>query len=176
MNRADLERLGRDDLITRAETAGVTRARILTRPELVDELLLRSSVDHATKQRSRGFFGRARDLLASVVEQGLNLPDAAQKIRALGAPPPSRATGPAALPTVTLAEIYVAQGHRGRAVETLDVDGANAPRSFAFQKPSFLCYKWTFQRVQVARRAPRFPTGDGRPLVEPMPAQAMLCT
>ena len=120
MNRAELERLGRDDLITRAETAGVTRARILTRPELVDELLLRSSADHATKQRSRGFFGRARDLLASVVEQGLNLPDAAQKIRAIGAPPPSRPTGPAALPTVTLAEIYVAQGHRHRAVETLE--------------------------------------------------------
>jgi|HubBroStandDraft_4_1064222.scaffolds.fasta_scaffold136627_2 hypothetical protein len=120
MNRADLERLGRDDLITRAETAGVTRARILTRPELVDELLLRSTADRATKQRSRGFFGRARDLLASVVEQGLNLPDAAQKIRAIGGPPPARSTAPAALPTVTLAEIYVAQGHRSRAVETLD--------------------------------------------------------
>jgi hypothetical protein len=120
MNRADLERLGRDDLVTRAETAGVTRARILTRPELVDELLLRSSVDHATKQRSRGFFGRARDLLASVIEQGLNLPDAAQKIRAIGAVPPAPPSAPAALPTVTLAEIYVAQGHRGRAVETLE--------------------------------------------------------
>jgi len=131
MNRADLERLGRDDLITRAETAGVTRARILTRPELVDELLLRSSVDHATKQRSRGFFGRARDLLASVVEQGLNLPDAAQKIRALGAPLPPRASGPAALPTVTLAEIYVAQGHRGRAVETLDAVLAHEPEHAA---------------------------------------------
>jgi hypothetical protein len=82
MNRAELEGLDRDALIARAEAAGVTRARILTRPELVDELLLRSAADHATKQRSRGLFGRARDLLASVVERGLNLPDAAERIRA----------------------------------------------------------------------------------------------
>ena len=53
MNRVELERLDRDALITRAEEAGVTRARILTRPELVDELLLRSATDQATKQRTR---------------------------------------------------------------------------------------------------------------------------
>src|ERR1019366_5562545 len=88
MNRAELEGLDRAALIARAEAAGVTRARILTRPELVDELLLRSAADHATKQRSRGLFGRARDLLASVVERGLNLPDAAERIRAVGGPPP----------------------------------------------------------------------------------------
>src|SRR5450432_579901 len=121
MNRAELEGLDRDALIARAEAAGVTRARILTRPELVDELLLRSAADHATKQRSRGLFGRARDLLASVVERGLNLPDAAERIRAVGGPPPPPPPGaPAALPTVTLAEIYAAQGHRTRAIETLD--------------------------------------------------------
>src|SRR5271166_595063 len=120
MNRAELERLDREDLILRAETAGVTRARILTRPELVDELLLRSSTDYATKQRSRGLFGRARDLLASVVERGLNLPDAAERIRAMGGVVASRPSAPAALPTVTLAEIYAAQGHRERAIETLD--------------------------------------------------------
>jgi hypothetical protein len=33
---------------------------------------------------------------------------------------PSRPSAPAALPTVTLAEIYAAQGHRDRAIETLD--------------------------------------------------------
>jgi hypothetical protein len=121
MNRVELERLDRDALISRAEAAGVTRARILTRPELVDELLLRSATDQATKQRSRGLFGRARDLLASVVERGLNLPDAAERIRAVGSDlPPSHARAPAALPTVTLAEIYAAQGHRDRAIETLD--------------------------------------------------------
>jgi hypothetical protein len=121
MNRVELEGLDRDALISRAEAAGVTRARILTRPELVDELLLRSAADHATKQRSRGLFGRARDLLASVVERGLNLPDAAERIRSVGGDlPPLRPRAPAALPTVTLAEIYAAQGHRDRAIETLD--------------------------------------------------------
>ncbi|HEY8088837.1 MAG TPA: DUF4912 domain-containing protein [Polyangiaceae bacterium] len=127
MNRADLERLDRDALIARAEAAGVTRARILTRPELVDELLIRSTVDPAAKKKARGFFGVARDLLASVVERGLNLPDAADRIRTLGAPLPSRRSAPAALPTVTLAEIYAAQGHRERAVETLQSVLAREP-------------------------------------------------
>jgi hypothetical protein len=121
MNRVELEALDRDELVARAEAAGVTRARILTRPELVDELLLRSAADQATKVRARGLFGRARDLLASVVELGLNLPDAADRIRSVGGPvPTSRPGAPAALPTVTLAEIYAAQGHRDRATETLD--------------------------------------------------------
>jgi hypothetical protein len=120
MNRAELEALDRDALIARAEASGVTRARILTRPELVDELLLRSAGDPASKQRSRGLFGRARDLLARVVERGLNLPDAADRIRAVGGPLPPPPGAPAALPTVTLAEIYAAQGHRTRAIETLD--------------------------------------------------------
>jgi hypothetical protein len=117
--RAELEQLNRDALIARAEDAGVTRARVLTRPELVDELLLRSVVEPAAKQRARGFFGLARDLLARVVERGLNLPDAADTIRALGLQPPSRRLVASALPTVTLAEIYAAQGHRDRAIETL---------------------------------------------------------
>ncbi len=121
MTRAELERLDRDALIARAEQAGVARARILTRPELVDELLLRTTPDATDRRRARGFFGVARDLLARVVERGLNLPDAAETIRAIGTPVPgSRRSAPAALPTVTLAEIYAAQGHRDRAIETLE--------------------------------------------------------
>jgi hypothetical protein len=120
MTRAELEHLDRDTLIARAEEAGVTRARILTRPELVDELLLRTTADPAVKHTARGLFGIARDLLARVVERGLNRPDAAERIRTLGGPPPSRRSAPAALPTLTLAEIYAAQGHRKRAVETLE--------------------------------------------------------
>lgn len=120
MNRTELERLDREALIARAEQAGVTRARILTRLELVDELLLRSSADRAQKQQARGLFGRARDLLARVVERGLHLPDAADRLRALGGETVPRPRPPAALPTVTLAEIYAAQGHRDRAIETLD--------------------------------------------------------
>jgi hypothetical protein len=120
MNRAELERLDRETLIVRAEGAGVTRARILTRPELVDELLVRSTADEASKKRARGFFGLARDLVARVIERGLHLPDAAERIRTLGTAPPNRRSAPAALPTVTLAEIYAAQGHRDRAIETLE--------------------------------------------------------
>jgi hypothetical protein len=119
-SRADLERLDRDALIALAEKAGVTRARILTRPELVDELLLRSAGDDSTRRKARGLFGVARDLIARVVERGLHLPDAAERIRTLDIPEPPRRSAPAALPTVTLAEIYAAQGHKERAVETLE--------------------------------------------------------
>jgi uncharacterized protein DUF4912/tetratricopeptide repeat protein len=117
--RAELEGLDREALIARADAAGVARARILTRPELVDELLLRSATDHVTKERARGLFGRARDLLARLVERGLNKPEAADRIRAVGRPL-DRPSAPAALPTLTLAEIYVAQGYRARAMETLE--------------------------------------------------------
>ena len=124
MDRSELERLDRDALIARAEANGVPRARILTRPELVDELLLRGSEAREDVQRVRGFFGRARDLLARVVERGLHLPDAAERLRARaavaggGSLPLRSAASP--LPTVTLAEIYAAQGHRERAVQTLE--------------------------------------------------------
>jgi hypothetical protein len=119
-SRPELERLDRDALIGLAEKAGVSRARILTRPELVDELLLRSAGDDPARRRARGLFGVARDLIARVVERGLHLPDAADRIRTLDLPAPARPRAPAALPTVTLAEIYAAQGHKERAVETLE--------------------------------------------------------
>lgn len=120
MDRSDLERLDRDVLIERAASLGVARARVLTRAELVDELILRGPDDVVDKQRTRGFFGVARDLLADVVERGLNLPDAAERIRRHGGLTPAIcARAPAALPTVTLAEIYAAQGHVARAVETI---------------------------------------------------------
>src|SRR5512138_1312632 len=123
MNRAELEGLDRETLVARAEETGIRRARILTRPELVDELLRADrSADDVELKKARGFFGRARDLLARVVERGLHLPDAADRIRsmALGTLPPSvPRVDTQAVPTVTLAEIYAAQGHRERAVETL---------------------------------------------------------
>jgi hypothetical protein len=122
MNRSELEGLDRDALIVRAEALGVARARILTRPELIDELLVRAATREASAgrlERARGFFGRARDLLARVVEKGLHLPEAAEIIRAAGPSPPPPRTVTSALPTVTLAEIYATQGHKARAVETL---------------------------------------------------------
>lgn len=124
MDRAELEDLDRESLVVKAQAAGIRRARILTRPELIDELLrLDAGGDAAQLKRSRGFFGRARDLVARVVERGLHLPDAAERIRALSRGAPNDSTvlrpEPQALPTVTLAEIYAAQGHPARAIETL---------------------------------------------------------
>src|SRR6185295_2130682 len=84
MDRAELEGVDRESLVVRAQAAGIRRARILTRPELIDELLrLDPTTDEAQLKRSRGFFGRARDLVARVVERGLHLPDAADRIRTL---------------------------------------------------------------------------------------------
>ena len=123
MDRGELEGLDRESLVVRAQAAGIRRARILTRPELIDELLrLDPTADDAQLRKSRGFFGRARDLVARVVERGLHLPDAADRIRTIAMGPTTLSvprTEPQAMPTVTLAEIYAAQGHRGRAVETL---------------------------------------------------------
>ena len=121
--RAELEDLDRESLVIRAQAAGIRRARILTRPELIDELLrLDQNVDSAQLKKSRGFFGRARDLVARVVERGLHLPDAAERIRELTGdtvPYSPARIEPQAMPTVTLAEIYAAQGHPKRAIETL---------------------------------------------------------
>ncbi len=115
MVRRDLEGLSREELIRRADAAGIVRARALTMAELIDELILTNEKKTGEK-RPRGWFGRARDLLTSVIDRGLALPDAPRKRPAprIGnaAPPP--------LPTVTLAEIYAAQGHVERAITTLD--------------------------------------------------------
>jgi hypothetical protein len=123
MDRAELERLDREGLVHRAQAAGVRRARLLTRPELVDELLrLDTAIDPSQLKKTRGLFGRARDLLSRVVERGLHLPDAADRLRAaLGTAPLAYVPRPEpqAVPTVTLAEIYAAQGHKRHAIDTL---------------------------------------------------------
>ena len=117
MQRHQLQRLSREELIREAEGAGVPRPRTLTAAELIDEILKRTATSDRERARSRGWLGRARDLLATVVEKGLHLPDAAAAIRSgpKGWPPP-----PPPLATVTLAEIYAAQGHLERAVGVLD--------------------------------------------------------
>jgi hypothetical protein len=123
MDRAELERLDRESLVLKAQAAGIRRARVLTRPELVDELLrLDPAMDPTQLKKTRGFFGKARDLLSKVVERGLHLPDAADRLRAaLGNPLPQvPRPEPQAVPTVTLAEIYAAQGHKQRAIDTLE--------------------------------------------------------
>ncbi|MFO0742789.1 MAG: tetratricopeptide repeat protein [Labilithrix sp.] len=122
MDRAELEKLDRESLVQRAQALGLKRARVLTRPELIDELLRRNpQVEPSQMKRTRGFFGLARDLLSRVVERGLHLPDAAERFRqALSEPVPQvPRPEPQAIPTVTLAEIYASQGHKQRAIETL---------------------------------------------------------
>jgi len=107
----------REQLIAQAERHGIPRPRVLTQPELVDEIIGRTTKGDRERARARGWLGRARDLLAQVVEKGLHLPEAARVLRqedkSWPAPPPP-------LPTVTLAEIYAAQGHFERAIAVLD--------------------------------------------------------
>jgi len=126
MQRRDLEGLTREELIAHAERLEVPRPRTLTHAELIDEILTRSVRNVRDRARARGFLGRARDLLARVVERGLHLPDAARALRGGSTsdpwPPP-----PPPLPTVTLAEIYAAQGHLDRAITVLDEVIAREP-------------------------------------------------
>src|SRR5450432_1402089 len=122
----ELERLSREQLILKARVLGVERAELMTRVELRDEIVRRSEPDPAQQKRARGLLGVARDLVASVVEAGLNLPDAAALIRGEG----SREgdwKGPPPVATVTLAEIYAAQGHLERALRMLDEVLAKEP-------------------------------------------------
>ena len=166
MDRGELEDLDRESLVVRAQAAGIRRARILTRPELIDELLrLDPDADAAQLKKSRGFFGRARDLVARVVERGLHLPDAADRIRtiALGTGPSSSVprTEPQAMPTVTLAEIYAAQGHKQRAVETL--------RRVLEREPDHAAARALLARLEdVAYVAPQ-PRLPAEPEIEPEP-------
>src|SRR5580704_15311097 len=118
MERQDLERMNREQLIAQAERLGIPRPRVLTQPELIDELIARTTKNERERAKARGWLGHARDLLARVVEKGLHLPEAARALRGGGGEPWPAAPPP--LPTVTLAEIYAAQGHFERAIATLD--------------------------------------------------------
>lgn len=161
--REELEGLDRESLVIRAQAAGIRRARILTRPELIDELLrLDPSADEGQLRRSRGFFGRARDLVARVVERGLHLPDAADRIRTLtGADLPysARRNEPQAMPTVTLAEIYAAQGHHKRAIETL--------RRVLEREPEHVAAQTLLARLEDEAYVPPAPQLPPEPEIEP---------
>jgi hypothetical protein len=115
---SQIESVSRSDLIARAEALGVEKADVLTRAELIDEIVKRSVADPLERRLARGLLGVARDLVARVVERGLHLPDAAALIRGLQQVTLTPVTPPIA--TVTLAEIYAGQGHRGRALAVLD--------------------------------------------------------
>lgn len=80
VDRNELEALDRESLVTRARNLGVERAEVLTRLEIIDEILSSSIPDEQERRVARGLLGRARDLVARVVEKGLNLPDAALRL------------------------------------------------------------------------------------------------
>jgi hypothetical protein len=126
MESPALESLGRDDLILHARRLGVAKPELLTRVELKDEIVRLSESDERRRSQLRGWLGVARDLIADIVEQGLHLPDAAAlirgEVRVTASPTPPRAVA-----TVTLAEIYAAQGHLQRALGILDELLANEP-------------------------------------------------
>jgi hypothetical protein len=118
-SRDALEEMTREDLLAEARRIGARRPEVMTRVELVDEVLRLTTPNPIERKKVRGWLGVARDLVASVVEQGLNLPDAAAMIRGDIRFEPLRAPqSPVA--TVTLAEIYGAQGHYDRAFGILD--------------------------------------------------------
>ena len=111
--------LSRLELLKLAQTLNVSDADVMTRAEL------RAAIERARKPEPRlppqpaTWLGVARRLLASVVERGLHLPDAAAVIRG-DAPLRPIPSGPPPVATVTLARIYAAQGHLERGIATLD--------------------------------------------------------
>lgn len=117
--------MSRDDLVAKARALGVERPELMTRVELGDEIVQRSQPDPNAQRKARGWLGVARDLVASVVESGLNLPDAAAVIR--GERGEFEPKGPGPVATVTLAEIYAAQGHTDRARAMVDEVLAGEP-------------------------------------------------
>lgn len=119
MDRQKLEGLTREELVALAGELGIVRPRSLTVPELIDEIVTRTATNERDKARSRGWLGRARSLLASVIERGLHLPDVAKALRNAPATKPWP-VAPTPLATMTLAEIYAAQGFLDKALQILD--------------------------------------------------------
>jgi hypothetical protein len=108
----------RVELVEKARQLGVERPERMTRLELRDEIQ-RLTGPRGAQEEPRGLLGAARSMLASMVEAGLNMPEAAAVIRG-EAGFDVRVKNQPPVATVTLAEIYAAQGHRKRALRMLD--------------------------------------------------------
>jgi hypothetical protein len=116
----DGEQRSREDLLRQAQALGIEHPENMTRVELARAIaqLEGSTTPKASSSKASSWLEIARQLLAAVVEQGLNMPDAAALIRGetkLGEPPKPQPP----LATVTLAKIYAAQGHVTRALTVL---------------------------------------------------------
>lgn len=126
MDRQKLEGLTREELVALAGELGITRPRSLTVPELIDEIVSRTMANERDRARSRGWLGRARNLLAGVIERGLHLPEVAKALRNAPSTKPWP-VAPPPLATMTLAEIYAAQGHLDKALHVIDEILAREP-------------------------------------------------
>lgn len=124
MRREELEALDRDALLAEAQRVGVARPQVLTREEILDAIEAIEERAAGSNDGGQRFLVRARRLLADFVERGLNLPQAADRIRAN---PGAASAEPQPVATVTLAEIYAAQGHHDRALTVLDQVLAREP-------------------------------------------------
>ncbi len=107
----------RHELIATALELGIERPETLTQQQLVERIQRASENPGRPDPGSEGsgWLSVARHLVARVVEQGLNMPEAAKLIGGSKSSAQQRAP----LPTVTLAQIYISQGHLGRARSTL---------------------------------------------------------
>jgi hypothetical protein len=169
IDRRELYKMTRDQLIARAGKLGVSRPEVLTQAELTDEIISRST-SKPRRRKMRGWLGRARDLVARVVERGLHLPDAAKRFTT----PPSAlaAKAPPPLPTMTLAEIYAAQGYLAKAVEVLDEVLASDQ---AHQEAQRLCDKLVqkLSAAELRKRQERLATQAAPESVRPDEACAV---
>lgn len=156
-----LSEIPRHELIAAALELGIDRPEQLSPEQLREKIRAASAGVAKEAQHGLGrvsLFSVARNLIASVVERGLNLPDAARVIRDTVRPSP-RHRPP--LPTVTLAQIYLAQGYADRAIVTLGQVLEREPNNYTAVE--------LYQRLtRAADGAPQAPSADG---VAPHPAE-----
>lgn len=125
-----LSEIPRHELIAAALELGISRPEELSPEELREQIRVASAANQAPAPvfGKRALFAVARNLIASVVERGLNLPDAARVIRDTVRPSPKQKPP---LPTVTLAQIYLAQGYADKALQTLALVIEREPQNYA---------------------------------------------
>jgi hypothetical protein len=167
MTKAELLSLSRDELLAQAVVVGVLNVETKSRADLVDAIAERlglgvvevPAAEPTPAARPRGLLGRARALIARVIEKGLHMPGAGSVRESTAKEPTARA----ALPTVTLAKIYVAQGHPARAIEVLrqvlvrNPDDAEATALLATLRPP------TVDPVAASAPAPEPGVGEPAP-------------
>jgi hypothetical protein len=130
---AGFEPIARHELVATALALGIERPDSLSTEELTEAIRLAGEA--GPPEPPPGWFAVARHLVESVVEQGLNLPNAAKMLRAVGGrmwASGNRQKPP--LPTVTLAQIYLSQGYPDRARATLTQVLARQPENHKAQR------------------------------------------